>query len=135
MTLTSTPHPGLDELDARRILAGEIADQLDILDREQESDRDRCAGTLFDSVETAIGDARDALTHLVAEYPVYAAAARDDLTVINHELERALDELAAGNCGHDCPDIPHDWVTADHLASNLIDRLADAGFELVRRPR
>lgn len=131
MTVTAHHHPGLDDIDARRLITGELVDLLTSLDEDQPTGD--CDGSRADSIEAALVDARSHLAELEpnADLLPGIAAVLDD---VRRELARALDDLAPG-CHHTCPPVPHDWPTADRLVTALFDRLGDAGYHIERGHR
>jgi hypothetical protein len=123
MTLTTHAHPGLDEIDGRRLLAVALTDQLRQLDELADG-----ASADTWSVEHAIDDAEAVLAAHAGELPEPAARAIEQaITRIGEALEWGLEITIPGT--------PYAYTDGLKAADDVLDRLAADGYRLVKADR
>jgi hypothetical protein len=139
-TLDTRPLAGLDEIDARRLIAHAVAELVDTWTHEDTS----CAG----GVEAAAGLVGDALDTLECVTDTLARLVRAaewgppvEVWRLNDDTRRHCDTLAATlrtlgadvdeGCGHTPTSTPA-AVDVERFAVDLLDRLDAAGYILAR---
>jgi hypothetical protein len=123
MTTTATPHAGLDEIDARRLLALALADFLQQLDALAD---DASADTW--SIESALDDAGAILAEHADDMPETAA------TSLAEALERSTEALEWG-LEITIPGTNHAFADGLKAADKILDRLAGHGYRIVKADR